>query len=264
MKARRRSALLTLPRDGAQEKHFSLSRFASGGMLPASCRGDPRPREDDRRMTAATIRRFSIPSPDELVDRARAMAPEIRDLAEETERNRNVFPHIIDKIRDAELLRTCRPKEFGGFEHDGETALRIALTISAACALDRLVGQRRGVERTARWRISRSRRSARCGPATKTRSPAPASRRPARRCRSMAAISSAANGRSPAAATAPPGPISARSSRRPAASALTKARSSCCRSAMSRSSTTGSSTASPAPAARTSRRTRCSCRRIAC
>jgi alkylation response protein AidB-like acyl-CoA dehydrogenase len=85
-------------------------------------------------MTAAAIRRLSIPSPDELIERARAMVPEIRDLAEETERNRNVFPHIIDKIRDAELLRTCRPKEFGGFEHDGETALRIALTISAACA----------------------------------------------------------------------------------------------------------------------------------
>jgi alkylation response protein AidB-like acyl-CoA dehydrogenase len=85
-------------------------------------------------MTAATVRRLSIPSPDELIDRARAMVPEIRDLAEATERNRNVFPHIIDKIRDAELLRTCRPKEFGGFEHDGETALKIAMTISAACA----------------------------------------------------------------------------------------------------------------------------------
>ncbi|HZK92435.1 MAG TPA: acyl-CoA dehydrogenase family protein [Stellaceae bacterium] len=85
-------------------------------------------------MTAAAIRRLSIPSPDELVERARAMVPEIRDLAEETEKHRNVFPHIIDKIRDAELLRTCRPKEFGGFEHDGETALRIAMTISAACA----------------------------------------------------------------------------------------------------------------------------------
>jgi resorcinol 4-hydroxylase (FADH2) len=85
-------------------------------------------------MTAAAIRRLSIPSPDELVERARAMVPEIRELAEVTEQNRNVFPHIIDKIRDAELLRTCRPKEFGGFEHDGETALRIAMTISAACA----------------------------------------------------------------------------------------------------------------------------------
>ena len=85
-------------------------------------------------MTVAAIRRIAVPSPEELIDRARHLVPEIRALAEETERNRNVLPHIIDKIRDAELLRTCRPKEFGGFEYDGETALRIALTISAACA----------------------------------------------------------------------------------------------------------------------------------
>ena len=68
-------------------------------------------------MATAAIRRFSVPSPEELIDRARAMVPEIRALAEETERNRNVLPHIIDKIREAELLRTCRPKEFGGFEY---------------------------------------------------------------------------------------------------------------------------------------------------
>jgi alkylation response protein AidB-like acyl-CoA dehydrogenase len=85
-------------------------------------------------MTTAAIRRLAIPTPEDLLDRARAMVPEIRALAEETERNRNVSQHIIDKIRDAELLRTCRPKEFGGFEYDGEVALKIALTISAACA----------------------------------------------------------------------------------------------------------------------------------
>ena len=85
-------------------------------------------------MTVAAIRRIAVPSPEELIGRARAMVPEIRALAEETERNRNVLPHVIDMIREAELLRTCRPKEFGGFEYDGETALRIAMTISAACA----------------------------------------------------------------------------------------------------------------------------------
>ena len=85
-------------------------------------------------MSTAAIRRFVVPRPEELIDRARGMVPEIRSLAEETERNRNVLPHVIDMIRDGELLRTCRPKEFGGFEYDGETALRIALTISAACA----------------------------------------------------------------------------------------------------------------------------------
>ena len=85
-------------------------------------------------MTAAAIRRLSIPSPDELVERAQAIVPEIRELAETTERNRNVLPQIIERIRDAELLRTCRPREFGGFEYDSETALRIAMAISAACA----------------------------------------------------------------------------------------------------------------------------------
>jgi resorcinol 4-hydroxylase (FADH2) len=85
-------------------------------------------------MTAAAIRRLAIPTPEDLIDRACALVPEIRALAEETERNRNVFQRIIDKIRDAELLRTCRPKEFGGFEYDGEVALKVALTISAACA----------------------------------------------------------------------------------------------------------------------------------
>src|SRR5437763_1303426 len=84
-------------------------------------------------MTTAAIRRLAVPSPEELVERARAMAPEIRSLAEETEKNRKIAPHIIAKFREAELLRTTRPKEFGGFEYDGETALRIALTISAAC-----------------------------------------------------------------------------------------------------------------------------------
>src|SRR5260370_2142121 len=85
-------------------------------------------------MTIAAVRRLAVPSPEDLIDRARSMVPEIRALAEETERNRNLSPRIIAKIRDAELLRTCRPREFGGFEYDGEVALRIALTISAACA----------------------------------------------------------------------------------------------------------------------------------
>jgi resorcinol 4-hydroxylase (FADH2) len=85
-------------------------------------------------MTNAAIHRLSVPTPDELLARARAMVPEIRALAGETERNRGLFPHIVQQIRDAEFLRTCRPREFGGFEYDGEVAIRIAMTISAACA----------------------------------------------------------------------------------------------------------------------------------
>jgi alkylation response protein AidB-like acyl-CoA dehydrogenase len=85
-------------------------------------------------MTSADFRCEAPPTPEELIGRARDMVPEIRGLAEETERNRTISPHIIAKIRDAELLRTCRPKQFGGFEYDAVVALEIALIISAACA----------------------------------------------------------------------------------------------------------------------------------
>jgi resorcinol 4-hydroxylase (FADH2) len=77
---------------------------------------------------------MAAPTPEELMARVRDMLPEIRGLAEETERDRNISPRIIGKIRDAELLRICRPREFGGFEHDAMVALEIALAISSACA----------------------------------------------------------------------------------------------------------------------------------
>ena len=85
-------------------------------------------------MSSAARRRAPPPSPEELVGRAKALVPEIRARAEATEKNRTISPEIIAKIRDAELLRTTRPKEFGGFELDPTVALEIALTISAACA----------------------------------------------------------------------------------------------------------------------------------
>src|SRR5690242_13001599 len=85
-------------------------------------------------MTGAAIRRVAPPKPEELIARARDMLPEIRAAAEQTERDRNVPAYIIDRIREAELLRICRPKEFGGFEYDAVLALEIALLVSTACA----------------------------------------------------------------------------------------------------------------------------------
>jgi len=85
-------------------------------------------------MSMVSLHRWQPPTPDEMIGRALAMLPEIREAAPETERNRNILPRIVDKIRAAEFLRACRPREFGGFEYDGEVALKIALAISSACA----------------------------------------------------------------------------------------------------------------------------------
>ncbi|MGH7030449.1 MAG: hypothetical protein ACREEZ_08495 [Stellaceae bacterium] len=85
-------------------------------------------------MTSAAVRATAPPTAEELIRRASGLVPQIRALAEETERNRAISPRVIAAIRDAELLRTTRPKEFGGFEYDALVALEISLTISAACA----------------------------------------------------------------------------------------------------------------------------------
>ena len=85
-------------------------------------------------MPIAAMRRSAVPKPNELIGRARALVPAIRAVAAETERNRNLLPQIVDRLREAELLRTCRPAEFGGFEYDCTVALKIALTISEGCA----------------------------------------------------------------------------------------------------------------------------------
>ncbi len=126
-------------------------------------------------MTIITSRRATPPSPQELVARARELVPEIRARAEETERNRTISPAIIAKIRDAELLRTTRPREFGGFEFDPTVALEIALTISAACASTGWAVNGSLVQRHRRFgHYPRSRPSANCGAMAPTRSAAPA------------------------------------------------------------------------------------------
>src|SRR5271166_3498211 len=105
-----------------------------GFTAGASWAGQQKGQTEETMSSAALHSTPSAPSPEELIQRARDLVPEIRARAEDTERNRRISPEIIAKVRAAELLRTTRPREFGGFEYDAEVALEIALTISAACA----------------------------------------------------------------------------------------------------------------------------------
>jgi 3-hydroxy-9,10-secoandrosta-1,3,5(10)-triene-9,17-dione monooxygenase len=64
-----------------------------------------------------------------LVERARAMAPRIRELAVQTERNRQVPAETVEAYKAAGLVRTLTPKRWGGFELDFEDAFNIGLEI---------------------------------------------------------------------------------------------------------------------------------------
>jgi len=214
-------------------------------------------------MTTAAVRRLAITSPDELVERARAMAPEIHALAEETERNRTLLPQIVEQIRDSELLRTCRPRMFGGFEYDGEVALTLALTISAACASTgwTVNGAVSNGYSLAHWPIEAQRElwegdadpfTFACFAPTGTAIPVEGGYRLSGTWSFASGCDIAQWGKLGAMIT-PPGQ-----------DPPYEGNFSYCRSRIARSSTIGSSAASPGPAARTSSSTTRSCQRTGC
>ena len=73
--------------------------------------------------------RTTIPSADDLIGRARALAPKLRERAERAERDRNIPKESVEDYIDAGLLHTIQPKRWGGYEHDHETAFNIAIEL---------------------------------------------------------------------------------------------------------------------------------------
>ena len=77
--------------------------------------------------TAAPVQ--SIPSGEELVQRARALAPKLRERAVKAERDRNIPRESVEEYIDAGLMRTIMPKRWDGYEHDHEVAFDIAIEL---------------------------------------------------------------------------------------------------------------------------------------
>jgi 3-hydroxy-9,10-secoandrosta-1,3,5(10)-triene-9,17-dione monooxygenase len=71
----------------------------------------------------------NIPTPDELVARARALAPKLRERAVKAERDRNIPQESVDEYIASGLIHTLQPKRWGGYEHDHEVAFNIALEL---------------------------------------------------------------------------------------------------------------------------------------
>jgi len=71
----------------------------------------------------------NIPSAQELVRRARALAPKLRERAEKAERDRNIPRESVEEFIDAGLIHTLQPRRWGGYEHDHEVAFDIAIEL---------------------------------------------------------------------------------------------------------------------------------------
>jgi 3-hydroxy-9,10-secoandrosta-1,3,5(10)-triene-9,17-dione monooxygenase len=71
----------------------------------------------------------AIPSADQLVARARALAPKLRERAIKAERDRNIPRESVEDYIAAGLIHTLQPKRWGGYEHDHETMFNIAIEL---------------------------------------------------------------------------------------------------------------------------------------
>src|SRR5215467_14868472 len=71
----------------------------------------------------------SVPTPEDLVARARALAPKLRERAVKAERDRHIPQESVDEYIAAGLIHALQPKRWGGYEHDHEVMFDIAVEL---------------------------------------------------------------------------------------------------------------------------------------
>jgi 3-hydroxy-9,10-secoandrosta-1,3,5(10)-triene-9,17-dione monooxygenase len=71
----------------------------------------------------------AVPAAADLIARARALAPKLRERAVRAERDRTVPQESVDDYLDSGLIHVLQPKRFGGYEHDHEVAFDIAIEL---------------------------------------------------------------------------------------------------------------------------------------
>jgi 3-hydroxy-9,10-secoandrosta-1,3,5(10)-triene-9,17-dione monooxygenase len=70
-----------------------------------------------------------VPSADELIGRAKKLAPKLRERAVKAERDREIPQQSVDEYIDSGLIHVLQPKRWGGYEHDHEVAFDIAVEL---------------------------------------------------------------------------------------------------------------------------------------
>jgi alkylation response protein AidB-like acyl-CoA dehydrogenase len=73
------------------------------------------------------------PAVGELLERARVIATLARERARETEANRRVGDDIVERMRQADLLRVMRPRAYDGLEHGFDVFTQLVAIIGSGC-----------------------------------------------------------------------------------------------------------------------------------
>lgn len=76
---------------------------------------------------------MGAPTPDQLIARAEAMVPRVRERANQAEDNRRLHDETVTEMVDAGFPRIMQPKRFGGYELGIDTAAECIRTLATGC-----------------------------------------------------------------------------------------------------------------------------------
>ena len=75
----------------------------------------------------------AIPTKEELIGRAEALVPVLRERAADAEKNRRLSDATVQAFRDAGFHKIMQPRRFGGFELGIDTAAECIRTLASGC-----------------------------------------------------------------------------------------------------------------------------------
>jgi 3-hydroxy-9,10-secoandrosta-1,3,5(10)-triene-9,17-dione monooxygenase len=84
-------------------------------------------------ITADRAVEAGIPTPDEMIARAEALVPVLRERSAEAERNRRMSDETMVAFRAGEFHKILQPKRYGGFELGMGTAAECIRVLASAC-----------------------------------------------------------------------------------------------------------------------------------
>src|ERR687887_2829617 len=88
-------------------------------------------------MSTTSTHSIPVPEPEltapEMVERARAMIPVLRERQEETERAGRMLDETSRDFVEAGFYRILQPRRFGGYEFDLPTFFRVIMEITRGC-----------------------------------------------------------------------------------------------------------------------------------
>jgi 3-hydroxy-9,10-secoandrosta-1,3,5(10)-triene-9,17-dione monooxygenase len=82
---------------------------------------------------AALSSEKDAPTHEDVVRRARALTPTLREHAQQVETNRRIADRTIEAIVGAGLARILQPRKWGGYEISHDAAFDVAVEIASAC-----------------------------------------------------------------------------------------------------------------------------------